>query len=233
MTPSGPLVSVIIPVHNMGRYLADALRSVFAQDYRPIEVIVVDDGSTDDTAEVARSFGEVDYVHQSNQGVAAARNQGIARSRGELIAFLDADDLWAPPKLTVQVEWMRERPEIGYVTALFRNFLEAGVSRPAWIKEEQLVEEQAGGVPNLVARRAVFEKIGVFDPAHRSGSDLDWVVRAKDAKIAAAMLPHVLLSRRIHASNQSYQWQGGKAMLLKALKASIDRQRAGSGEEGG
>jgi glycosyltransferase involved in cell wall biosynthesis len=222
-----PLVSVIIPVHNMGRYLGDALRSVFAQDYRPIEVIVVDDGSTDDTAEVARSFDDVGYLHQAHQGVAAARNEGIAQSRGEFVAFLDADDLWAANKLTVQVAWLLEHPEAGYVTAHFRNFLEAGVPRPSWITEEQLVEDQKGGVPNLMVRHSIFQKVGVFDPNHKSGADLDWVVRAKDARIVAKILPHVLLFRRIHASNHSYHWKGGKGLLLRALKASIERQRGG------
>lgn len=229
---SAPLVSVVIPVHDMGRYVGDALRSVFAQDYRPIEVIVVDDGSTDDTADVARSFADVDYLYQPQQGVAAARNAGIARSRGQLVAFLDADDLWAPNKLALQARWLLEHTETGYVAAHFRNFLEAGVARPAWVTEEQLVEDQQGGVPNLVARRSVFERIGVFDPAHKSGSDLDWVLRARDAGIGAAILPHVLFFRRIHASNHSYQWRGGKTLLLKALKASIDRQRARGGGEG-
>ena len=228
---SAPLVSVVIPVHDMGRYLGDALRSAFAQDYRPIEVIVVDDGSNDDTADVARSFAEVDYLHQAQQGVAAARNAGIARSRGEFIALLDADDMWEPNKLTLQVGWLLEHPETGYVAAHFRNFLEEGVARPGWIKEEQLVEEQKGGVPNLVARRSVFEKIGVFDPAHKSGSDLDWSVRAMDAGIGMAVLPHVLLRRRIHASNHSHHWRGGKEMLLRALKASIDRRRVRDGGE--
>lgn len=227
---NGPLVSVVIPVRNMGRYLGDALRSVFAQDFRPIEVIVVDDGSTDDSAEVARSFSDVAYLHQVQQGVAAARNAGIARSRGEYVAFQDADDLWAPNKLALQVGWLLGHPETGYVAAHFRNFLEAGASRPAWVTEDQLNDAQKGGVPNLLVRRSVFRKIGVFDPVHGSGSVLDWTVRAKDAGVIAGILPQVLLFRRIHDSNHSSRCQDGKGMRMKALKASIDRRRTKTGK---
>ena len=220
-----PLVSIVMPVFNGARYIGDALQSAFAQKYRPIEVIVVDDGSTDITAEVVRSFTEVIYMYQSNQGVAAARNKGISVARGEFIAFLDADDLWTPNKLTLQIDWLLEHTHVGYVAAKFRNFLEKGVERPRWIKEEQLSEEQVGGVPNLVVRRSVFEKIGSFDAVCRSGSDLDWVLRAKDAGIRGAALPHILLYRRIHDSNVSHQWQGSRTLLMKSLRASVNRQR--------
>ena len=97
-----PLVSVIVPVYNGEHYLSFAIHSILRQDYHPSEVIVVDDGSTDNSANIARSFKEVRYIHQSNQGVAMARNVGIAAARGEFIAFLDADDLWTPNKLSIQ-----------------------------------------------------------------------------------------------------------------------------------
>jgi glycosyltransferase involved in cell wall biosynthesis len=219
-----PLVSVIIPVRDMGRYLGEALRSVLAQDYRPIEVIVVDDGSTDDSAEVAASFPAVICLREPPRGVSIARNLGIARSQGAFVAFQDADDIWEPSKLTVQMEWMLNHPETGYVAAFYRNFLEPGVARPAWVREDQLGNPQKGGISNLVVRRSVFETIGVFDP-DEDFADLDWTVRAKDAMVAAEILPDVLVSRRIHAANLSYQWKGGKGLLLKALKASIDRRR--------
>ncbi len=222
-----PLVSVIVPVFNGGRYIYDALQSAFGQDYRPIEVIVVDDGSTDNTAEVVRSFRDVIYVHQPNQGVAASRNVGISLSQGEFVAFLDADDLWTADKLTKQIGWLQEHPEAGYVTAKFRNFLEKGTNRPAWLREDQLVEDQKGGVPNLVVRKSIFKKIGAFDSNRRSGSDLDWVLRAKDMGVSGFMLPYTLLERRIHDSNLSYRWKGGKSLLLRSLKESIGRQRAG------
>jgi glycosyltransferase involved in cell wall biosynthesis len=221
-----PLVSIVVPVFNGARYLGAALQSAFEQDYRPIQVIVVDDGSTDATAKAVRSFKEVIYIYQSNQGAYAARNQGISVALGEFIAFLDADDLWTRNKLSLQIDWLTEHMDIGYVAARFRNFLEKGVERPGWIKKEQLSEDQVGGVPNLVVRRSVFKKIGIFETGCGSGADLDWVLRAKDAGIKCAILPHTLLYRRIHDSNLSYQWQEGRTPLMKFLRASVNRQLA-------
>jgi glycosyltransferase involved in cell wall biosynthesis len=225
ITMNRPLVSIVMPVFNGARYIGAALQSAFAQEYRPIELIVVDDGSTDTTAEIVGSFKEVIYLYQSNQGVSGARNKGISVARGEFIAFLDSDDLWTPNKLTLQIDWLLEHAHVGYVAARFRNFLEKGVERPGWIKEEQLSEEQVGGMPNLVVRRSVFEKIGLFDAGCRSGSDLDWILRAKDAGIKGAVLSHTLLYRRIHDSNVSHQWQGSRTLLMKALRASVNRRR--------
>src|ERR1044072_7097933 len=109
-----PLVSVIIPVYNGARFLLAALESVFAQTYRPFEVIVVDDGSADDSGRIAQSFSGVHYIRQANQGVAAARNTGIEAARGEFYAFLDQDDLWTPEKLRLQIQHMLNHPDLGY-----------------------------------------------------------------------------------------------------------------------
>jgi len=129
MTDENPLVSVIIPVYNGGRYLRAALESVFAQTYRPFEVIVVDDGSADDSGVIAQSFPEVRYIYQTNQGVAAARNNGLEAARGEYFAFLDQDDLWAPEKLKLQVEYLLSHPEVGYTLTQQQFFLDPIVSR--------------------------------------------------------------------------------------------------------
>src|SRR5438132_1599837 len=109
-------VSVVIPVYNGERYLADAIQSVRDQTYQNFEVIVVDDGSTDGSADVAQRFGEaIRYVHQANGGVCKARNAGIAAARGAYIAFLDQDDLWLPDKLAAQVTYLDSHPEVGAV----------------------------------------------------------------------------------------------------------------------
>src|SRR6476619_4299573 len=114
MTSENPLVSVIIPVYNGARYLRAALESVFAQSYCNFEVIVVDDGSVDDSGVIAQSFPEVRYINQTNQGVAAARNHGIEVARGEYFAFLDQDDLWTPEKLKLQIEYLLNHQDLGY-----------------------------------------------------------------------------------------------------------------------
>src|SRR5512143_3730544 len=110
---SEPLVSVVMPVYNGARYLRQALESALAQTYRPLEIVVVDDGSTDETPAILAEFGtRIRALRQPNSGSAAARNAALDAARGELIAFLDADDLWLPQKLAVQVEYLREHPDV-------------------------------------------------------------------------------------------------------------------------
>src|SRR6185503_10895386 len=131
MTEQQPLVSVIIPVYNGARYLRAALESVFAQTYRPFEVIVVDDGSIDDSGVIAQSFPDVSYMRQENQGVAAARNHGIEAARGDFFAFLDQDDLWTPEKLKLQIEYLLNHQDLGYTLTQQQYFLEPGTTLPA------------------------------------------------------------------------------------------------------
>ena len=220
-----PLVSVIVPVYNAEKYLAATLGGVIAQDYRPIEVLVVDDGSTDGSGDIARGFPEVRYFHQPNQGPAVARNVGIENARGELIAFLDADDTWMPTKLSLQVRYLLDHPETTFVLARQRIVLDAGVERPSWLKEELLTEDSVGYLPStLLTRRSVFEQIGGFDPKAVPSEDADWFFRAKDAGIPMGVVQEVLLEKRVHDSNISGS-ATSQARLLQALRSSIRRQR--------
>lgn len=115
-----PLVSVIMPAYNARPYIAEAMQSVLSQDYPNIELIVVDDGSVDGSAECAKMFGDrVKVIRQANAGVAAARNKGLDEAKGELIAFLDADDVWLPGKISAQVEYLRQHPETAVVYGTF------------------------------------------------------------------------------------------------------------------
>lgn len=221
-----PLVSIVIPVYNGERYLGEAIESVLAQTYRPVEVIVIDDGSTDSGAGIARSYKEVRYIYQTNQGTGMARNVGIAAARGDFIAFLDHDDLWTPNKLSVQVDYLRRHPHVGCVIARMRNFLEPGTPRPTWIRKDLLLTDYTGFLlGTLVARKTVFEQIGDFNTSYRHSNDSDWFFRANDAGIPMAILPEVLLYRRIHGSNLSYDTQTMMSERMRVLKASIDRKR--------
>jgi len=116
MSLTGPLLSAIVPTYNAAGFLAEAIESIRWQTYQPVEIIVVDDGSTDDTAEVVRGLGgEIRYVEQANAGPAAARNRGLELAQGELIAFLDADDRWPRDKLEIQVPRLLGNPELDLV----------------------------------------------------------------------------------------------------------------------
>lgn len=227
---SNPLVSVIISVYNCEHYLAEAIESVFVQTYRPIEVIVVDDGSTDKSADIARSYNGVHYIYQSNQGAAVARNTGIAHAQGKFIAFLDADDMWVPHKLRMQAEYLFEHPHIGYTFGKLQNFFDPEVSLSPWVRKS-LLEMDLIALMTIVARKTVFEQLGGFNPSYRIGSDFEWVLRAKDAGIFMVILPEILLHRRIHDSNLSHQTQSRYASLLRMFKESIDRKNQISDRE--
>lgn len=223
---SGPSVSVVIAVRNGERFLAAAIASVLAQQLAPREVIVVDGQSEDGTAEIARSFALVRYVRQSNTGIANAWNHGIAAATGELVAFLSHDDLWTPDKLAVQVQYLREHPAIQYTTARVRFFLEPGCAIPAGFRPELLEGDHVGTImETLVARRALFDAIGGFDPKLSTAEDVDWFARAADAGIPAAVLPRVLLRKRIHDANLSITSAANDRNLLAVLQRSIARKR--------
>jgi glycosyltransferase involved in cell wall biosynthesis len=224
-----PLVSVVVPVYNGERFLAEAIGSILAQSHPRVEVLVVDDGSTDDTPDVARSFGDrVTCLRQENAGPAAARNRGIEASSGDFIAFLDADDLWVETKLEKQLARMSERPELAFSVTLIQNF---------W--EEELREEEGrftdhprsrplpGYVTSsLLVRREWMERVGPFDASLAHGDAADWFQRAEAAGAAGELLQEVLLRRRLHRANRSRLMAGGsREEFLTILKSRLDRRR--------
>jgi glycosyltransferase involved in cell wall biosynthesis len=215
-------VSVIIPAWNAERYLAEALASVRAQTVAPLEILVVDDGSSDGGAALAAATPGVTVVAQAHAGVAAARNRGIARARGTLLAFLDADDLWEPRKLELQLASLAAAPELGGAVCHYQNFLEQGLARPAWLSERALAEPQAGGLSSLVVRAEVFARVGVFDPA--DASDLDWSLRARAAGVTLGVCREVLVRRRVHDANFSHGVDGRRA-TLRVLRGAVARAR--------
>lgn len=221
-----PLVSVIIPVLNGERFVAEALRSVFAQDYRPLDVIAVDDGSTDGSAAIIQSFPEVRYIHQSNAGVAAARNVALREAKGEFIAFIDHDDQWVPHKLTRQVGRLLEAPELGFVIAREHILMDGMETPPSWLRENALSEDLAIFIPSLlVARRSVFDAVASFDESFVNGSDTDWFCRAKDKGFRYEIIPETLVIRRVHKHNASHQLDISRREIFRALHTSIRRQR--------
>jgi glycosyltransferase involved in cell wall biosynthesis len=227
MAEEQALVSVIIPVYNGARFLRAALESVFAQTYRAFEVIVVDDGSVDDSGVIAQSFPEVNYIRQANLGVAAARNKGIEAARGELFAFLDQDDLWTREKLKVQVDHLLSHPELGYTLTNQQFFLEPGVTLPPWFRKDLLTTVHPGWVlGTLLVRRPVFEQVGNFVTGYSAANDSDWFFRAKAAGVEMEVVPELLLLKRIHEANDSGRAKEILSELLKVVKTSLDRQRS-------
>jgi glycosyltransferase involved in cell wall biosynthesis len=236
---STPLVSVIIPAYNAERYLGEAIESVLVQTYAPVETIVVDDGSSDGTAAVARSYPGVALISQGNAGPAAARNRGFAASRGEVVAFHDADDLMTPNKLAVQVGEMLADPAVGCVLAEQELLVEAGAELPFWAegtkvptvmpaRPEELADEPDVHTMTMVLRREVFERVGGFDEEMRAAEDFDWLLRAAEDGVEFARLPRVLLKRRVHPTSLTQDAAAGRAGHFLALKKRIERHRAGA-----
>lgn len=205
-----PRVSVIVPTHNSARYLPEAIDSVLGQTYRDFEIIVVDDGSTDDTQEVLARYGDqIRVVRQRNQGSAAARNAGILAARGEFIAFLDADDLWLPQKLERQMPLFGERPEIGWVYSDYREFDESGLRTRSFFEREGLRPPPEGWVllalakgcitwtTTVVVRASCFQEAGLFDGAFPRAQDYDMWLRLA-ARFPVACVAEVLALYRRH-----------------------------------
>jgi glycosyltransferase involved in cell wall biosynthesis len=141
----GPLVSVIIPAYNAGEFIDATLQSVFAQTHQDFDVIVVDDGSTDTTRARVRAYGDrVRYIHQMNAGVGAARNRGLDAATGDYVAFLDADDLWRPEKLEIQLKVAARSPSSGLIACDGRRFLSGGDPMPGHLLSRWVVERLAG-----------------------------------------------------------------------------------------
>jgi glycosyltransferase involved in cell wall biosynthesis len=217
------LASVIIPVYNRERYVAQSIESALAQTYRPVELIVVDDGSSDRSGAIARSFEAVRYIHQPNQGVAVARNTAVAAARGEFVSFLDADDVWLPGKLEVQISYLLKHPECDLVFSHVEPFIDSEVTLPSELISQLLTEETFNMI-TLATRKSVFERVGWFDPSYTVGSDFEWVTRARDLGVKMWILPDVLSKRRIHDTNLSYNHEARRASVLKMMRASIGRK---------
>jgi glycosyltransferase involved in cell wall biosynthesis len=222
---SEELVSVIVPVYNGARFLVEALDSVFAQTYRPLEVIVIDDGSTDESGTIARTYPDVRYIRQSNAGVSAARNRGVEAASGQLLAFLDQDDVWFPDKIRKQADALMARPTDGFVLCQQVTRLERGDPLPGWARFLKLEEALGSFVPSgWLLRRSVFEQVGPFGTDYANGQDTDWLARAKDACVDYGMVEEPLLVYRIHRGNASGNTETSARDLLRLLRESVHRQ---------
>lgn len=223
-----PLVSVVIPAWNVEAYIGEAIDSVLAQDHRPIEVIVVDDGSRDGTRAVIESYdAPVRYVSQEHAGIGAARNRGIALARGGYMAFLDGDDLWEAGKLQLQLQAMAapEQPEL--VFGHSRQFLSPDLGTDARQRIRFTTELQPALVPSaMLARREAFERVGGYDETLRVGEALDWLARARAHGLREAMLAEHVFSRRLHTANYMRRNSGLVHDYPGMLKAALDLRRA-------
>jgi glycosyltransferase involved in cell wall biosynthesis len=206
-----PRVTVVVPTYNRGQFVAEAIQSVLEQTFRDFELIVVDDGSTDDTTAVVGCFTDprLHYVYQTNQERSAARNHGLRLAQGEYVAFLDSDDVWLPTKLEHQVTLLDARPAVGlvytgaYIFEGQRTFTE---QRPRWrgqALKALLMEDNVvcGSASTALVRRACFDRVGGFDENLRACEDWDMWLRIVAAGYEFDFVPQPLARCRVHGTN--------------------------------
>jgi glycosyltransferase involved in cell wall biosynthesis len=210
--------------------LREAVQTVLAQNYSPLEIVIVDDGSTDSTASLVKSLGEpVRYLHQTNQGPAAARNRGIEQAQGSLLAFADADDLWPGNKLELQLPCLIEDVAVEIVMGRIQQVLLSETEDGETQAKEFAEPAFSVNLGSVIIRKSVFERVGLFDETMRYSEDVDWFMRAREAGAAIKTIDAVTLLYRQHEQNMTRGKSASELNVLMALKKSLDRRRATTG----
>ncbi len=225
--PISGLVSIIIPAYNQGHYLGEAIQSCINQTYENIEIIVVDDGSTDNTREVVNSFSNsnIHYIYKNNGGLSSARNAGIIASSGEFLTFLDSDDMFLPDKLTLLLREFETDPELGFVAGhallmdqhskILPNKFETNLPSPI----HNLILGNPFHVGSVLIKKHWQEKIGYFDESLRSYEDWDFWLRLAVAGCQMAVIPVAVSRYRFHTGQMTRNGQ----QMTKANLAVLDK----------
>ena len=222
-----PQISVVIPVYNGEAFVADAIDSVLAQEGAAFELIVIDDGSTDGSvAQVARFGSAVRLLRGPHRGIAAARNRGLAAAEGELIAWLDADDLWEPEALHVLAEALAADRALAGVYGMVEQFSTESVAVRRQVPSERTAARRAG---TMLLRRSACALVGGFDESLTLGEMIDWISRAEGEGLRLAPVERLVLRRRIHDGNTTILRRTAQADYLRLLHSGLKR-KAGRGE---
>ena len=220
-----PVISVIIPTYNAAKFIRDAIQCVLDQDYPSVEIIVIDDGSTDNTEEIIQSIdADIRYYKQDNNGAASARNRGIKDASSHLIAFLDVDDLWPENNLRVLVDELRDDPELQVVHGHAQLMMmddETGKFEYVGNPEESFPYYIGAGL----YRRSVFQDVGLFDEELAFAEDTDWFERAKHLGMPVKRIDQVTLFVRRHDNNMTSGKADHELHPLRMVKKTLDRLR--------
>jgi glycosyltransferase involved in cell wall biosynthesis len=229
---AAPRVACVIPVHNGARYLRQAIESVLDQTYAPLDLVVVDDGSSDESATIAASYGDrVRCLAQTRGGPAAARNAGVRATPADYVAFLDQDDWWPADKIAVQMAHFARRVDldvsVGHVESVF---VEETSARTTDVPRRGIVPGYIPGT--MLVRRTAFERVGGFAEPLWFVDALDWFARAREQQVVVELLPDVLLFHRVHDDNLSRRGDDSRREALRVLRGALTRrrQRQDSGE---
>lgn len=222
-----PKVSTIINVYNGERYIAEAINSVINQEYSNMEIIVIDDGSTDKTKAIVQKFvPHVTYIYQENLGIASAKNNGIENATGDFFAFLDADDLWTKEKTTIQLNQLLKDASLDMVFSFIEQFYSPELSEEER-KRYYFPEKPSPGIGSvtMIIRKESFNKVGLFNSQWRKGIFNDWYLRACEIGLKSEVNPEVFAKRRIHNNNHGIIHRDKSVDYVRMLKASLDRRR--------
>lgn len=196
-------ISVIIPVYNGEKYLGEAINSILGQSYKPFEVIIIDDGSTDKTSEIATAYKkDLIYFFQDNAGIAASRNLGVNMAKGNYISFLDADDLWIKEKLRIQKKQLEADPSIDIIFGAVKHFYSPDTDEKFKKSVKCPSELSSGLLPGtMLIKKRTFLSVGFFSNDYKVGEFIEWYMKAKEKNLKIYYMPEILLKRRIHGSN--------------------------------
>jgi glycosyltransferase involved in cell wall biosynthesis len=219
-------VSVIIPVYNAERYIVEAIESVQAQTYNPVEIIAVDDGSTDSSAAVVKRFPNVRYYFQPNAGISATRNLGIKHAQGDFLAFLDADDVWVADKLTLQMTPFEDNPNLDIVFGHVQQFRSPELAKTQNNALSSATDLMPGYIPStMLIKQDAFFRVGLFETHWKMGEFASWYLRSLEQGLQNLMLPDLVTRRRLHDTNNGLQQRAAINDYVRILKASLDRRR--------
>jgi len=221
-------ISVIIPVFNCEKYLGEAIQSVIDQTYQLYEIIVVNDGSTDKSSSVAKSFSiNVKLFNKDNGGTATAINYGVKRSKGNFLAFLDADDIWLPEKLEKQAKYLIDHPDVDCVYCNAIQFISPELDEVEKVKLECPTNPMpATTAPAIMIRKESFKKVGSLNEGLYIGEFMDWYIRSQDAGLNQYILEDVLVKRRLHIANKSRtNIEDKRRAVLKIAHAAVVKRR--------
>ena len=199
-----PLISVIMPTYNNGKYIKQAIESIYAQNYDNIEIIVVDDGSTDNTKEILKEYKNIKYFYIRHKGIPFARNLAIENSNGEYIAFCDSDDYWLPEKINTQIQYFKEHPDCEIVFTKYENFFERKelkICKKA-VLEKELEKADKKYLPSALIKKSIFKLYGNFDEKFQTGEDTEFIYRiSENGTNVSHFVDTIFYIRRLHGNN--------------------------------
>lgn len=220
---NNPLISVMMPTYNNGKYIKQAIESIYAQKYDNIEIIVIDDGSTDNTKELLKQYKDIKYFYIEHKGISFARNIALENSKGEYIAFCDSDDYWLPEKINTQIQYFKDHPECEIVFTKYENIFENDeLKKNKRAMHEKLIENSFKQyLPSTVLRKDLFDRFGAFDENFSGIEDAEFIYRISMKGINVKhYIDKVFYIRRIHGNNITLQ----QNRTIKSIITSILRK---------